>query len=83
MNDRCVVAVGPEGGGLLHAELGHGADSARVVDDRRAVFDDGVHHRSPAHAQFGRHPRQRPRVLAEVVACLGAGRAGERRLSID
>jgi len=55
--------VGPVGGqerGLVHPELLHGADAPGVVDERRAVFDHRVHHRPPAHAQLGRHPRHRP-----------------------
>ena len=49
----------------------------------RAVLDDRVHHRPPAHAQFGGHPRNRPGFLAHLTARLSTGPAGEHRLGVD
>ena len=49
----------PEGRRSRPPELGHGADAAGVIDQRRAVFDDGVHHRPPTHGELDRHPGDR------------------------
>ena len=81
--DGGVGSVGPQEGGLVHPELGHGTDARRVVHQRRAVLDHGVHHRPPAHAQLGGHPRNWSGLLAHLAACLGAGPAGEHGLGVD
>ena len=47
------------------------------------MFDDGVHHRPPAHAQLGRHLRHRPGLLAHLSAGFGPGAAGEHGLGVD
>ena len=51
---------------LVQPDRRDGAEAVRVVDQRRAVHDDGVHHRVPVTAEIGGHLGHGAAVAADL-----------------
>ena len=81
--DRVMVPVGAQERCLIHTELADPPDPIRVIDERGAVLDHGVHDRLPTHPELVRYLRHRPSQLANSAARLGTGAAGQHDLGIQ
>ncbi len=68
---------------LVDTELGHGADPVGVIGERGAVLDHRVHDRPPTHPKLAGHRGDRPGLLTDLPARLGARPAGQHRCRVE
>ena len=81
--DRVVMSVRAQKRRLIHPQLAHPTDPGRVVDERSAVLNNGVHDRLPTHTELVCDLRHRSRQLTNPAARLSTGASSENDLGIE
>ncbi|MBA3984726.1 MAG: hypothetical protein H0X61_14515, partial [Acidimicrobiia bacterium] len=78
-----MLAVGGQQRGLVDTELTDRPDAVRVVDQRCAVLDDGVHDRPPTRSELIGELADGAGVLTDLPTRLDPGTAGQHHLRVD